>query len=114
MARKAAPPRTVLDGESRERYELVLYISGSTPQSSATLQTLVAVCKERLEGRYDLIVVDVYQEPKRARTDQIIVAPTLVKRRPLPLRRMVGDLSDRAQLLRGLGLPLEANANGGK
>ncbi|HYP87069.1 MAG TPA: circadian clock KaiB family protein [Polyangiaceae bacterium] len=108
MARAKSSTRALGHGESRERYELVLYISGTTPQSSATLQTLVAICKERLEGLYDLVVVDVYQEPARARADQIIVAPTLFKKRPLPQRRIVGDLSDRAQLLRGLGLPLDA------
>jgi len=95
-----AAKRTV----ARAHHELVLYIAGSTPQSMAALSTIVALCKERLLGRYTLRVVDVYVDPKQARRDDVIVVPTLLKKRPLPQRRLVGDLSDRTQLLRGLGL----------
>jgi circadian clock protein KaiB len=90
---------------SEERYELHLFIAGTTPFSSAALANLVDVCEERLNGRYDLVVIDVYQEPARAKADQIIAVPTLVKKRPLPLRRLVGDLSDRAAVLAGLDMP---------
>jgi circadian clock protein KaiB len=103
-----ASARTFLDAVRRaadERYELHLFIAGTTPFSSAALANLVDVCEERLSGRYDLVVVDVYQEPARAKADQIIAVPTLVKKRPLPLRRLVGDLSDRAVVLAGLDMP---------
>ena len=89
-----------------ERYDLCLFIAGTTPLSSAALATLTSVCEDRLRGRYDLVVVDVYQQPSRAKVDQVIAVPTLVRRRPLPLRRIIGDLSDRAKLLAGLDLPV--------
>jgi circadian clock protein KaiB len=88
-----------------EHYELCLFIAGTTPASTAALATILGICKERLEGRYDLVVVDVYQQPSRAREDQILAVPTLLRRRPLPQRRLIGDLSDRAQVLSGLSLP---------
>jgi circadian clock protein KaiB len=90
-----------------ERYELCLFIAGTTPGSSAALATVIAVCEERLAERYDLTVVDVYQEPARAKAEQIIAVPTLLKKRPAPVRRLIGDLSDRKQMLIGLGLPPE-------
>ena len=102
--------QSLLDAAGEARYELVLYIAGTTPQSVAALETLVAVCSERIAGRYELVVVDVYQEPARAKEDQVIAVPTLVKKQPQPLRRLIGDLSDRKQLLRGLGLSPDLEA----
>ncbi len=90
---------------SNQRYELTLFIAGTTPLSARALANVVAVCEERLAGRFDLTVVDVYQEPKRAAESQIVAIPTLLKKRPLPLKRLIGDLSDRAAVLRGLELP---------
>jgi len=90
---------------ARRPYELRLYIAGTTPLSSAALSNVLAVCEERLAGRYDLVVVDVYQQPASAKSDQIIAVPTLVKKHPPPLRRLIGDLSDRAVVLVGLDLP---------
>ncbi len=87
-----------------ERYELCLFIAGTTPLSASALQNVVAICDELLPGRYDLTVVDVYQEPARARAEQIIAIPTLLKKSPAPLRRLIGDLSDRDAVLRGLEL----------
>ncbi len=86
------------------RYELCLFIAGTTPLSATALANVVAICDERLAGRYDLTVVDVYQEPARARAEQIIAIPTLLKKSPPPLRRLIGDLSDRDAVLRGLEL----------
>ncbi len=93
---------------AEERYDLCLFIAGTTPFSSAALATVISVCEDRLLGRYDLVVVDVYQQPAQAKFDQVIAVPTLLRRRPLPLRRLIGDLSDRARLLAGLDLPLTA------
>lgn len=125
MPKRTQPPKSVVSDRLRAfqaaasanaaaRYELVLYIAGTTPQSSTALETLAAVCAERIAGRYDLAVVDVYQEPARARLDQIIAVPTLDKKRPLPLRRLIGDLSDRSKLLLGLGLSPDASDENGR
>ena len=87
-----------------ERFELHLFIAGTTPRSAAALVNVSAVCEERLKGRYDLVVIDVYQEPSRARDAQIIAVPTLYKKSPAPVCRIIGDLSDRRKLLAGLDL----------
>jgi circadian clock protein KaiB len=89
---------------AEEPYDLCLYIAGTTSSSSSALANLISICDERLAGHFKLSVVDVYQEPERAKADQIIAVPTLLKRHPQPLRRLIGDLSDRAVVLAGLGL----------
>ena len=83
---------------------LRLYVTGLTPRSSRAVGNLKAVCDEYLAGRYDLEVIDIYQQPALARGEQIIAAPTLIKKLPLPVRRMIGDLSDRERVLVGLDL----------
>jgi len=88
----------------RKLYSLRLYITGQTPRSSASVRNLRKVCDEYLEGKFELEVIDVYQRPELAREAQIIAAPTLIKRLPLPLRRLVGDLSNERQVLLGLDL----------
>jgi circadian clock protein KaiB len=91
-------------------YRLRLFISGSTPRSSRAIQNIRAVCDEKLHGRYDLEVVDIYQHPEMLKPDQVIVTPTLVKRLPLPVRKIIGDLSDIDRVLVGLDLiPLDAS-----
>jgi len=87
-----------------ERYELRLYVTGATPSSGRAIANLKAFCEEHLQDRYDLEVVDVYQQPQRAQEDQILATPTLIKRLPLPLRRIVGDLSDSDNVLLRLDL----------
>jgi circadian clock protein KaiB len=89
---------------SEPRFVLRLFIAGSTPRSTEALANLMAVCEEHLAGRYDLEVVDVYQQPKRARIEQIVAVPTLLKLSPDPIRRLIGDLSEQAAVLEGLGL----------
>lgn len=85
-------------------YVLRLYVAGGTPQSLRALINLKAVCAAYLKGRYQLEVIDVYQEPERARDEQILAVPTLIRASPGPLRRLIGDLSDTARVLRGLNL----------
>ncbi|WP_339929802.1 circadian clock KaiB family protein [uncultured Brevundimonas sp.] len=85
-------------------YALRLYVTGTTMRSVKAITNLRQVCEERLEGRYELEVIDIYQEPGAAADHQILAAPTLVKMTPLPMRRIIGDLSDRGRLLAGLGL----------
>jgi circadian clock protein KaiB len=87
-----------------ERYVLRLYVTGMTPRSCRAIRNLQTICEERLEGRYDLDVIDIYQQPILTIGEQIIAAPTLIKKLPLPMRRLVGDMSDRERVLRGLDL----------
>jgi circadian clock protein KaiB len=109
-SRAAASSALPIEGE---RYELHLFIAGTTPRSAVALMAVSAICEERLRGRYDLIVIDVYQQPARARDEDIIAVPTLLKLSPSPVRRLIGDLSDRARVLAGLGLPLERSTSHG-
>ena len=87
-----------------ERYVLRLYVTGMTPRSERAVRNLRAICDEYLAGRYDLEVVDIYQQPLLAKGEQIIAAPTLIKKLPLPVRRIIGDMSNRERVLVGLHL----------
>jgi circadian clock protein KaiB len=75
-----------------------------TPRSTRAISAVRSVCEELLRGRYDLEIIDVYQQPALIRNEQIFATPTLVRKGPMPARRMIGDLSNRARLLSGLGL----------
>ena len=86
---------------------LRLYVAGSTPQSGRAIRNLKAICEANLPGRYVLTVVDLYAQPELAREDQIVVAATLVRQSPLPVRRVVGDLSNTDRVLAALDLPAE-------
>jgi circadian clock protein KaiB len=88
----------------RPKYLLRLYITGMTSRSTQAIARIKSICEEYLAGRYELEVIDIYQQPKLAKGEQIIATPTLVKRLPLPLRRLVGDLSNRQRVLLGLDL----------
>jgi circadian clock protein KaiB len=90
---------------AREKHVLRLYVTGMTPRSTRAIEAVRAVCEQRLAGSYELEIIDVYQQPGRPAQDDVIAIPTLVKRHPAPLRRIVGDMSDRQRLLAGLGLP---------
>lgn len=85
-------------------YVLRLYVTGATRLSHTAITNLREICSEYLKGRYDLEVVDIYQAPEKAKVDNIIAAPTLIKQLPLPARRLVGDLSKRGRVLLLLGL----------
>jgi circadian clock protein KaiB len=87
-----------------ERYVLRLYIAGLTPRSTQAIQNIRKICEEHLEGRYDLEIIDLYQQPVLAEGEQIIAAPTLVKKLPLPLRRFIGDMSNTERILVGMDL----------
>jgi len=100
----------VLDFESRvrergaDKFILRLYIAGTTPRSTRAVANIREICERNLNGRYDLEVIDIYQNPALARGEQILAAPTLVKKLPLPLRRFIGDLSDTERILVGMDL----------
>jgi circadian clock protein KaiB len=87
-----------------EQYILRLYVTGLTSRSARAIENLQTFCKKHLHGRYDLQVIDVYQQPELARTEQIIAVPTLIKELPLPLRRLIGDMSDEERVLVGLNI----------
>jgi circadian clock protein KaiB len=89
---------------AKDKYTLRLYISGITPRSTTAIERIRRMCEDHLKGRYDLEVVDIYQQPLLAREEQIIAAPTLIKKLPLPLRRIIGDMSNEDKLLVGLDL----------
>ena len=90
--------------QQKDKYKLRLFITGSTIRSVLALANLKRVCEEYLKGRYELEVIDLYQHPSLAKGEQIIAAPTLIKKLPLPFRRIIGDMSDKDKVLLGLDL----------
>lgn len=103
----------------QEKYCLRLYVTGTTPNSSRAITNIKRICELHLKGRYSLEVIDIYQQPQLARGEQIIAAPTLIKRLPLPLRKFIGDMTNSDRILVGLDLrPVnhaqEENGNNGK
>jgi circadian clock protein KaiB len=91
-------------GEHQETFQLVLYVTGQSARSQRAIDNLRRTCEEHLAGRYTIEVVDLLQNPRLAAEDQILAVPTLVRRLPPPLRKIVGDLSDEERLLVGLNL----------
>ncbi|HZQ45774.1 MAG TPA: circadian clock KaiB family protein [Verrucomicrobiae bacterium] len=93
-----------LDNDKEEHYFLRLFVTGTTPKSLRAITNIKRICEEHLKNRYSLEVVDVYQQPLLAKTEQIIAAPTLVKLLPFPLRKLIGDLANTDRTLLGLDL----------
>ena len=87
-----------------EKYVLRLYIAGTTPRSARAVANIREICEAKLENRYELEVIDLYQQPILAKGEQIIAAPTLIKKLPAPLRKFIGDMSDTERILVGLDL----------
>lgn len=79
-------------------------MTGTTPRSARAIRNIQVICEEHLQGRYHLEVIDIYQHPERVKADQIVVTPTLIKHLPLPIRKLIGDLSDTARVLAGLDI----------
>ena len=90
--------------DSGAEYLLHLYITGATPNSTRAVRNIKEICEEHLKGRYELLIIDIYQQPERAAAEQLIAAPTLAKKRPGLVRRLVGDLSDKRRVLVALGI----------
>ncbi|EDY16587.1 KaiB domain protein [Chthoniobacter flavus Ellin428] len=114
-AKKSGPKRAPIDSSAEfekllrqaangQRFVLRLYVTGSTVRSSHAVANVRSLCEEYLPGRYDLEVVDIYQQPSEAAKDQVIAAPTLIKELPTPVKRLIGDLSDRDKVIVGLNL----------
>ena len=91
-------------GRAKERYVLKLYVTGATARSLRAIANVKAICEQYLKGHYQLEVVDIYRRPELLRRDQIVAVPTLIKKLPVPMRLLVGDLSRTEQVLQGLGL----------
>ena len=96
--------KMVSEAPREERYFLRLYVTGMTRRSTEAFAAIKALCEERLQGRYDLEVVDIYQHPQLAIDGQVIAVPTLVKVLPAPVRRLVGNLSNLERVMFGLDL----------
>jgi circadian clock protein KaiB len=89
---------------STEKWALRLYTAGQTPKSLAAIKNLKKVCEEHLAGRYEIEVIDLLKNPRLAKDDQIVAIPTLVRKLPDPVRKIIGDLSDTERALVGLQL----------
>jgi circadian clock protein KaiB len=99
----------------RTAYVFHLYISGVSPRSKRALANVKEICEERLKGRYDLKVIDIFQSSVPLEPDGIVAAPTLIRKNPLPVRRFIGeDLADKDKLLSGLAIDDAAKRNDGR
>ncbi len=87
-----------------QTYILRLYVSGMTAKSTRAIANITQLCEEYLKGRYELEIIDIFVHPEKARTRQVIAAPTLIKELPLPIRRFIGDLSNSEKILVGLDI----------
>lgn len=95
---------TVSDEPQTDFWDLKLYVAGQTPKSVAALANLKKFCEEHLSGKYRIEVVDLVENPRLARSDQILAIPTLVRRLPSPIRKIIGDLSNSERVLVGLDI----------
>ena len=100
MTSRARPPRITASDD--EILVLRLYVAGTSARSARAIQNAKQICEQHLAGRYELEVIDIFQQTERARDDQIVAVPTLIKKLPAPLKRFIGDLSDRDGVLVGL------------
>jgi len=107
----AAPVKKKAKGGGAPLIELRLYVAGQTPKSLAALSNLKKICHDHLEGSYKLHVIDLVKTPQLAQGDQILAIPTLVRNLPVPIRKIIGDLSDLERVLVGLNL---RESGGGK
>jgi circadian clock protein KaiB len=97
-------PRNSASAVGSEKWELRLYTAGQTPRSLAAIRNLRKVCEEHFPGRYEIEIVDLLKNPRLAKDDQIVAIPTLVRKLPEPVRKIIGDLSDTERTLVGLQL----------
>jgi circadian clock protein KaiB len=101
---KSAEFERLLEDQQHRQFVLRLYVTGLTPRSTQAINTIKDICEEELQGRYELEVIDLAKQPELAKEEDIIAAPTLIKQLPSPLRRLIGDLSNKERVLLGLDL----------
>lgn len=107
MKANPAQPAQLIDKPRKaasSRYALRLYVAGKSPKSINAIANLKKICEENLQGRYELEVIDLYQQPQLAQGEQIIALPTLIRKLPPPLRRIIGDMSNTERVLVGLDI----------
>jgi circadian clock protein KaiB len=90
---------------------LTLYVTGTSPRAKIAIANLQRICDQELEGQYELEIVDVLEHPQRAEDEKILATPTLIKELPPPLRRVIGDLSDKDKVLLGLAVQPQSSAS---
>ncbi|HEX9615170.1 MAG TPA: circadian clock KaiB family protein [Bacteroidota bacterium] len=103
-ARSLGKQRPSAHRRSPKEYLLRLYVTGTTSRSMRAIANIKNICESYLKGKYQLEVIDIYENPSLGRGEQIIATPTLIKKLPLPLRRFIGDLSNTERILLGLDL----------
>ena len=101
---KTDKPKQKLSKSASDKYILRLYIAGQTPNAVTALNNLKTICEEQLKGKYSIEVIDLLKNPQLGRDDQILAIPTLMRKLPLPVRLIIGDLSDKERVLVGLDL----------
>ena len=101
---KSKEPKPTSSKTKEERWELRLYVAGNTPKSATALTNLKRYCEEHLASRYSLEVIDLTKQPQLAAGDQIFALPTLVRKVPVPIRKIIGDLSNEEKVLVGLNI----------
>ena len=106
--RRHAPVRVAVPEEKEQFWDLRLYVAGQTPNCLTAFQNLQELCRTHLEGRFRIEVIDLLEQPQLARGDQILAIPTLVRKLPEPIRRIIGDLSNTERVLVGLDLRPQA------
>jgi len=104
MPKKSKPDTATPSSPSPESWNLRLYVAGMTPRAVAALDNLKKLCEVHLTGRYEIEVIDLLENPKLAAGDQIIAVPTMVRRLPPPMKKIIGDLSNQERVLVGLDL----------
>jgi circadian clock protein KaiB len=102
--RKSTLRAVAASPKAAERWELRLYVAGQTPKSLRAFTNLKKICETELRGKYRIEVIDVLAHPERARADQIVAIPTLIRKLPPPIKRLIGDLSNKERTLVGLEL----------
>jgi circadian clock protein KaiB len=93
-----------LEAIEKDKWVLRLYVAGKTPKALAAFTNLKKICEEQLKGKYSIEVIDLLENPQLGATDQILALPTLVRKLPVPVRKIIGDLSDTERVLVGLDL----------
>ncbi len=96
--------KSLIEKSDDTEYSMCLYISGASPNSIRAVNNLKLICEEYLKGRYTLEIIDVHQQADLTGKEQIIALPLLIKRRPEPIKRLIGDMSEKGKVLKGLGL----------
>jgi circadian clock protein KaiB len=101
---KNSKSKVVVEGPGNAKYILRLFVTGILPNSVRAIKNINAICEQYLKGRYELEIIDIYQQPFLALTEELIAIPVLIKKYPLPEAKMLGDLSDTQEVLKGLSL----------